>query len=72
MEIDARGLHFSLIYRVNDIRSGIYLFNDATCFRLGSEPAKCVTSVMVTVVSTTVPGRAIVDGGLRVSVEGEV
>ena len=41
-------------------------------FRLGSEPAKCAASVMVAIVSTTVPGRAIVDGGLRVSIGGEV
>jgi len=51
---------------VNEIRPGMYPFYDRNM--LGSQVARledCAVSVIVTVVSTTVPGWAIVDGGSK-------
>jgi D-serine deaminase-like pyridoxal phosphate-dependent protein len=51
---------------LTEIRPGMYLFNDRNM--VGAEVAPvdhCALSVLVTVVSTAVPGRAIVDGGSK-------
>jgi D-serine deaminase-like pyridoxal phosphate-dependent protein len=51
---------------VTEIRPGMYLFNDRNM--MGAEVAgltDCAVSVVVTVVSTAVSGRAIVDGGSK-------
>ncbi|HET7112225.1 MAG TPA: alanine racemase [Pyrinomonadaceae bacterium] len=51
---------------VNEIRPGMYIFNDRNM--LGVHVAgveDCALSVITTVVSTSVPGRAIVDGGSK-------
>lgn len=51
---------------VNEIRPGIYIFNDRNMVGLGvAQIEDCALSVIVTVVSTAVPGRAIVDGGSK-------
>ncbi len=51
---------------VNEIRPGMYIFNDRTMVGLGvARPEDCALSVLVTVVSTSVSGRAIVDGGSK-------
>src|SRR6185312_8119277 len=51
---------------VNEIRPGMYIFNDRNLVSLGACSLEdCALHVMVTVVSTAVPGRAIVDGGSK-------
>jgi len=51
---------------VTEIRPGMYIFNDRTMVGLGvARVEDCALSVLVTVVSTSVPGRAIVDGGSK-------
>jgi len=56
----------SLFHGVNEVRPGMYIFNDRTT--AGIEAASfndCALSVVVTVVSTAVSGHAIVDGGSK-------
>jgi D-serine deaminase-like pyridoxal phosphate-dependent protein len=56
----------SLFHGVNEVRPGMYIFNDRTT--AGIEAASlndCALSVVVTVVSTAVAGHAIVDGGSK-------
>jgi len=51
---------------VTEVRPGMYLFNDRNM--LGAEVARvsdCALSVLVTVVSNAVSGRAIIDGGSK-------
>ncbi len=51
---------------VTEIRPGMYIFNDRTMVGLGvARLEDCALSVLVTVVSTSVSGRAIVDGGSK-------
>jgi D-serine deaminase-like pyridoxal phosphate-dependent protein len=51
---------------VNEIRPGMYIFNDRNLVSLGACSLEdCALHVMVTVVSTAVPGRTIVDGGSK-------
>jgi len=51
---------------VTEIRPGMYIFNDRTMVGLGvARLEDCALSVLVTVVSTAVPGRAIIDGGSK-------
>jgi D-serine deaminase-like pyridoxal phosphate-dependent protein len=51
---------------VTEIRPGMYIFNDRTMVGLGvARPEDCALSILVTVVSTSVSGRAIVDGGSK-------
>ena len=55
-----------LFHGITEIRPGMYLFNDRNM--VGAEVAAledCALSVLVTVVSTAVSGRAIVDGGSK-------
>ena len=56
----------SLFHGVNEVRPGMYIFNDRTT--AGIQAASfddCALSVVVTVVSTAVSGHAIVDGGSK-------
>lgn len=55
-----------LIPATTEIRPGTYVFNDASCVanRLASVP-DCALRVLVTVVSTAVPGQCVVDGGSK-------
>jgi D-serine deaminase-like pyridoxal phosphate-dependent protein len=51
---------------VNEIRPGMYIFNDRNMMGVGIAGVEdCALSVVTTVVSTSVPGRAIVDGGSK-------
>jgi D-serine deaminase-like pyridoxal phosphate-dependent protein len=51
---------------VNEIRPGMYIFNDRNMEGIGvARVEDCALSVIVTVVSISVAGRAIVDGGSR-------
>ena len=51
---------------VNEIRPGTYIFNDVTTVGTGAcTLADCAASVLVTVVSTAVPGKAMIDGGSK-------
>jgi D-serine deaminase-like pyridoxal phosphate-dependent protein len=51
---------------LTEIRPGTYVFNDRNTLGVGAcSLADCALRVLVTVVSTAVPGRAIVDGGSK-------
>jgi D-serine deaminase-like pyridoxal phosphate-dependent protein len=51
---------------VNEIRPGMYIFNDRNMLAVGVATLEdCALSVITTVVSTSVPGRAIVDAGSK-------
>ena len=51
---------------VNEIRPGMYIFNDRNMLSVGVASIEdCALSVITTVVSTSVPGRAIVDAGSK-------
>ena len=51
---------------VNEIRPGMYIFNDRNMMSIGVAGIEdCALSVITTVVSTSVPGRAIVDAGSK-------
>lgn len=51
---------------VNEIRPGTYIFNDRTTAAMGAcEWSECAYSVLATVVSTSVPGQAVVDAGSK-------
>ena len=55
-----------LFQGVNEIRPGMYVFNDRNMMGVGiAEIQDCALSVITTVVSTSVPGRAIVDAGSK-------
>ena len=55
-----------LFHGVNEVRPGTYIFNDRTTVGVSAcELEDCALSVIVTVVSTAVPGHAVVDGGSK-------
>jgi D-serine deaminase-like pyridoxal phosphate-dependent protein len=56
----------ALIPATTEIRPGTYVFNDASCVanRLATV-ADCALRILVTVVSTAVPGQCLVDGGSK-------
>jgi D-serine deaminase-like pyridoxal phosphate-dependent protein len=55
-----------LLERVNENRSGTYVFNDRNTVNSGSVRWEdCALRVAVTVVSTAVPGQIIIDGGSK-------
>ena len=55
-----------LVPLLTEIRPGTYVFNDRNTVGVGAcSLDQCALRVMVTVVSTAVPGRAIVDGGSK-------
>lgn len=55
-----------LIPHINEIRPGTYVFNDRNTLGIGACTLdECALRVMLTVVSTAVPGRAIIDGGSK-------
>ena len=56
----------SLFHGVNEVRPGTYIFNDRNTVAIDAASLEdCALSVVVTVVSTAVSGRAIVDGGSK-------
>jgi len=55
-----------LFYGVNEIRPGMYIFNDRNMVGIGiADIEDCALSVIATVVSTSVSGRAVIDGGSK-------
>ena len=54
-----------LFHGVNEIRPGTYIFNDRNTVGVAAALSDCALSVLVTVVSTSVPGRAMIDGGSK-------
>ena len=53
-------------HRVNEVRPGTYIFNDRNTVGVSAASLNdCALSVVVTVVSTGVPGRAVIDGGSK-------
>jgi len=55
-----------LFHGVNEVRPGTYIFNDRNTVAIDAASLDdCALSVVVTVVSTAVSGRAIVDGGSK-------
>jgi D-serine deaminase-like pyridoxal phosphate-dependent protein len=53
-------------YGVNEVRPGTYIFNDRNTVAVSAcKLEDCALSVLVTVVSTAVPGRAVIDGGSK-------
>jgi D-serine deaminase-like pyridoxal phosphate-dependent protein len=58
--------HSHLIPYLNEMRPGTYVFNDRNTLGVGAcSLSDCALRVIVTVVSTAVPGRAIIDGGSK-------
>lgn len=55
-----------LFHGVNEVRPGTYIFNDRNTVGVAAASLNdCALSVIVTVVSTGVPGRAVIDGGSK-------
>jgi D-serine deaminase-like pyridoxal phosphate-dependent protein len=51
---------------VTEIRPGTYIFNDRTTAEIGAcELDECALTILATVVSTAVPGQAVVDAGAK-------
>jgi D-serine deaminase-like pyridoxal phosphate-dependent protein len=56
----------ALIPATTEIRPGTYVFHDASCLANGlATLEECALRVLVTVVSTAVPGQCVVDGGSK-------
>jgi D-serine deaminase-like pyridoxal phosphate-dependent protein len=56
----------ALIPATTEIRPGTYVFNDASCVANNlATLEECALRVLVTVVSTAVPGQCLVDGGSK-------
>lgn len=56
----------SLFHGVNETRPGTYIFNDRNTVGVSAASLNdCALSVLVTVVSTGVAGRAVIDGGSK-------
>lgn len=56
----------NLFHGVNEVRPGMYIFNDWTTVGISAASLNdCALSVIVSVVSTSVAGRAIIDGGSK-------
>jgi D-serine deaminase-like pyridoxal phosphate-dependent protein len=54
------------VTRLTEIRPGTYIFNDRTTVAVGAcEFADCAYTVLATIVSTAVPGQAVVDAGSK-------
>jgi D-serine deaminase-like pyridoxal phosphate-dependent protein len=51
---------------VTEMRPGTYIFNDRTTADIGAcAPEDCALTVLATVVSTAVPGQAVIDAGAK-------
>ena len=58
--------HTHEIEGVNEMRPGTYIFNDRTTAEIGAcTYDECALTVLATVVSTAVPGQAVVDAGTK-------
>ena len=55
-----------MFHGVNEVRPGTYIFNDRNTVAVSAATlSDCALSVLVTVVSTGVSGRAVIDGGSK-------
>jgi D-serine deaminase-like pyridoxal phosphate-dependent protein len=55
-----------LFHGVNEVRPGTYIFNDRNTVGVSAAALdECALSVLVTVVSTSVSGHAVIDGGSK-------
>ena len=55
-----------MVRSLTEIRPGTYVFNDRNTMGVGAcERSQCALRVITTVVSTAVPGRAVIDGGTK-------
>lgn len=55
-----------LFHGVNEVRPGTYIFNDRSTVGVAAATVEeCALSVLVTVVSTSVSGHAVIDGGSK-------
>ena len=60
------GYESELFHGVNEVRPGTYIFNDRNTVGVSAASLDdCALSVLVTVVSTSVAGRAVIDGGSK-------
>jgi D-serine deaminase-like pyridoxal phosphate-dependent protein len=51
---------------VTEMRPGTYIFNDRTTAEIGAcAPEDCALTILATVVSTAVPGQAVIDAGAK-------
>lgn len=51
---------------VTEVRPGTYVYNDRTTVEIGAcAPEDCALTVLATVVSTSVPGQAVIDAGSK-------
>jgi D-serine deaminase-like pyridoxal phosphate-dependent protein len=58
--------HSHLIPGMTEIRCGTYVFNDRNTLELGAcRLDECALQVICTVISTAVPGKAMIDGGSK-------
>ena len=58
--------HTHEIEGVNEMRPGTYIFNDRTTAEIGAcTYDECALTVLATVISTAVPGQAVVDAGTK-------
>ncbi|MGH7678845.1 MAG: alanine racemase [Gemmatimonadaceae bacterium] len=58
--------HTHEIEGVTEMRPGTYIFNDRTTAEIGAcAPEDCALTVLATVVSTAVPGQAVIDAGAK-------
>jgi D-serine deaminase-like pyridoxal phosphate-dependent protein len=54
------------VARVNEVRPGTYVYNDRTTAEIGACAwTDCAFTVLATVVSTAVPGQAVIDAGSK-------
>jgi D-serine deaminase-like pyridoxal phosphate-dependent protein len=60
------GWHVHEVRGVTEVRPGTYVYNDRTTEALGAcSWEDCALTVLATVVSTTVPGQAVIDAGTK-------
>lgn len=58
---------------LTEIRPGTYIFNDRTTYGMGAcEWEHCAYTILATVVSTAVPGQAVVDAGAKALCKEEI
>ncbi|MBV9773335.1 MAG: D-TA family PLP-dependent enzyme [Gemmatimonadetes bacterium] len=61
------------VFGLNEVRPGTNLFNDRTTALIGAcEWDECAYSILATVVSTSVPGQAVIDAGSKALAKEEV
>ena len=54
------------VHGVNEVRPGTYVYNDRTTAQIGAcHWEDCALTVLATVVSTAVPGQAVIDAGTK-------